>query len=75
MPPQLIYFVLTLSLGLGSGSFSRTWPLREGYLVVIVDKVTVGAIQRIIIFFTLLISESYVMDIILNDLLKPICHT
>lgn len=53
MPLQLTYFVFPLALGLGSGSFSGSWPLKEGYLDVILDNVTVDAIPFIIISFAL----------------------
>lgn len=57
MPLQLTYFVFTLALVLGSGSFSGSWPLRESYLDIILDNVTVDAIQFIIMSFTLRITE------------------
>lgn len=49
----LIYFVSTFFSSLGSGSFSGNWPLREGYIGVRGDNVTVDAMQFSALFFTL----------------------
>ena len=66
---KLIYFVSTFSSSLGSGSFSGNWPLREGHTYFRGD-VTVDAMQLSTIFFTLWVTQSFVMDTILNHLLK-----
>lgn len=50
---KLIYFVSTFSSSLGSGSFSGNWPLREGYIDVRGDNITVDAMQFSTIFSTL----------------------